>query len=213
MKQRIHISIAFGDAILPVIECEDGHQRVPLKPIVDQIGVKWEIQRNKVQPETYLGRRLGTQTTTSRCGDVPKNTEKAQEFTPLKGGELSKKAGNPTHLCIRLDRVTAFLNTINPENVRAMGNHDAADWLEAKHKEWDDALHQYETAGLAINKNHFSSIAAKEKGYLRMVSVIREKNKTEDIHDRRLIAKVLKDMAATHGIDYQTDLLDDQQSA
>jgi hypothetical protein len=187
-QQRIHISIAFGDTILPVIECEDGHQRVPLKPIVDQIGAQWEGQRRKVQPEKYLGQRLGTQTTTSRCGDVPQ-------------------------ICIRLDRVTAFLNSLNPEFIRVKGNHDAADWLEAKHQEWDDALHQYETAGFAINKSHYSNIAAKEKGYLRMVSVIREKNKTEDIQDRRLIAKVLKDMAATHGIDYQTDLLDDQQSA
>lgn len=29
----IHISIAFNDAILPVIQCEDGHERVPLQPI------------------------------------------------------------------------------------------------------------------------------------------------------------------------------------
>lgn len=80
MKQRIHISIAFGDAILPVIECEDGHQRVPLKPIVDQIGVKWEIQRNKVQPETYLGRRLGVQVPTLKCGGSP---QKRGNFEPI----------------------------------------------------------------------------------------------------------------------------------
>lgn len=135
MKSPIHISIAFGDAILPVIDCEDGHQRVPLKPIVDQIGVKWETQRLKIQPEHYLWQRLGA------------------EITTLKGGETWGKQGNPTHLCIRIDRVTAFLNTLNPQNIRGMGNHDAADWLEAKHSEWDDALHHYETDGFAIKES------------------------------------------------------------
>jgi len=194
-KQRIHLSIGFGDAILPIIECEDGHQRVPLKPIVEQIGAQWETQRKKVQPDKYLGRRLGA------------------EITMLKHGEIPQKQGNPTHLCIRIDRVTAFLSTINPENVRAMGNDSAADWLEAKHEEWDDALHQYETAGFAVNKSHYSNREAKEKGYLRMVSVIREKNKTEDAGDRRLIASIIKDMAETQGLGYQTDLLDDQQQS
>lgn len=194
-KQRIHLSIGFGDAILPIIECEDGHQRVPLKPIVEQIGAQWEGQRRKVQPESYLGRRLGAEITTLKCG------------------EISQKQGNPTHLCIRIDRVTAFLNSLNPENIRSMGNDSAADWLEAKHQEWDDALHQYETAGFAINKSHYSNREAKEKGYLRMVSVIREKNKAENDTDRRLIASIIKDMAETHGLSYQTDLLDDKQQS
>jgi hypothetical protein len=39
---------------------------------------------------------------------------------------------------------------LNPENIRGMGNNEAADWLEAKHAEWDDALHQYETNGFAV---------------------------------------------------------------
>jgi hypothetical protein len=193
-KQKIHISIAFADAILPVIECEDGHQRVPLKPIVEQIGAQWDRQRKKVQPETYLGRRLGAEITIPRYG------------------ELSQKPGNPTHLCIRIDRVTAFLNSLNPEMIRAMGNNDTADWLEAKHQEWDDALHEYETAGFAINKSHFSNQEAKENAYLRMVSVIREKNKTEDQSDRKLISEMLKNMADTHGLSYQPDLLDDLQN-
>jgi len=187
-KQRIHLSIGFGDAILPIIECEDGHQRVPLKPIVEQIGAQWEGQRRRVQPDKYLGQRLGTLTTPLQCGDVP-------------------------HLCIRLDRVTAFLNTINPENVRGKGNHDTADWLEAKHQEWDDALHQYETAGFAVNKSHYSNREAKEKGYRRMVFILREKNKIEDAGDRRLIASIIKDMAEAQGLNYQTDLLDDQQQS
>ena len=192
---KIHLSIAFGDAILPIIDCEDGHQRVPLKQICDVVGINWSTQKRKFKEDAYLTKRLGL------------------EYHPLKGVEICQKPGNPTHICIRLDRVTAFLNTINPENVRAMGNHDAADWLEAKHQEWDDALHQYETAGFAINKSYYSTREAKEKGYLRIMTVLREKNKTQDMGDRRLIATIIKDMADQYGVHYQTDLLDDLQSA
>jgi len=190
-KQKIHISIAFGDAILPIIECEDGHQRVPLKPIVEQIGAQWEGQRKKIQPDSYLGRRLGAQITISSYG------------------ELSQKQGNPAHLCIRIDRVTAYLNSLNPEMIRAKGNDSTADWLEAKHQEWDDALHEYETNGLAINKNYFSNQESKEKAYLRMVSVIRQKARTENLNDRKLMAGMLKNMSEIHGLEYQLDLLDE----
>lgn len=190
-KQRIHISIAFGDAILPVIECEDGHQRVPLKPIVEQIGAQWERQRKKIQPDSYLWKRLGA------------------EITVLKYGELGQKQGNPTHLCIRIDRVTSYLNTLNPQNIRAMGNHDTADWLEAKHAEWDDALHAYETTGVAVNKRQFSNQEARDRAYLRMTAVIRTKTKTEDQNDRKLMSGMLKTMAEQHGLSYQTDWIDD----
>jgi len=134
MKKMIHISIAFGDAILPVIDCEDGHQRVPLKPISDQIGLDWVSQRRKVKDNEYLTSRLGL----LLVGVKPYQNPDIQ--------------GEKAQYCIRIDRVTAFLNTINPLKIRGMGNHDAADWLEAKHAEWDDALHHYETDGFAMRE-------------------------------------------------------------
>lgn len=123
-QQRIHISIAFGDAILPVIECADGHQRVPLKVIVDQIGAQWAGQRRKIDADEYLKQRLGANIETSRCLNKPQ-------------------------LCIRLDRVEAFLNTLNPKMISSKGNSDTAKWLEAKHGEWDDVIHNYEQSGVA----------------------------------------------------------------
>src|SRR5699024_4526860 len=54
---------------------------------------------------------------------------------------------------VRLDRVTAFLNTLNPQMIASLGNQAAADWLKAKHSEWDDALHAYETGGVAYKKD------------------------------------------------------------
>jgi len=132
-NNRIHISIAFGDAILPVVECDDGHNRVPLKPIADEIGVNWQSQTRKLEEGKYLHKRLGV------------------EVTPLRGGDKP-------YICIRVDRVTAYLNTLNPEKIRCKGNHDAADWLESKHDEWDNALHAYETNGFATKAQQSEAI-------------------------------------------------------
>lgn len=62
---------------------------------------------------------------------------------------------------IRVDRVAAYLNTLNPESVRAGGNKVAADWLEAKHKEWDDLIHAYEqSSGDMFRTGHYHKAIA-----------------------------------------------------
>ena len=132
-NSKLHLSIAFGEIIVPIIKCEDGTERVPLKPICDEIGLDWNSQRRKLLADDYLIKRLGL----ILGGDIP-----------LLIAQLGIKK-DP--LLIRLDRVTAFLNTINPQKVRSHGNTSAAEWLEAKHSEWDDVLHQYETYGTASN--------------------------------------------------------------
>ncbi len=118
--QAISLNLNFSGAVLPVVEGEDGHRRVPLKPICDAIGVDWETQRKKVQ-SGYLVRRLGV--CTQPC---------------LWAGQEREM------VVIRVDRVAAFLLSINPDAVRVSGNADSADWLEAKHREWDDLIHAYE---------------------------------------------------------------------
>ena len=132
-SSRLHIAIAFGDAILPVVSCGDGHQRVPLKPIADVIGINWQSITRRLESGRYLNRRLGVEVTPSRGGQKP-------------------------DICIRIDRVTAFLYSLNPEMVRGKGNIEAADWLEAKHVEWDDALHAYETHGVAAKASRSNGL-------------------------------------------------------
>jgi len=138
-QPRIHISIAFGDGILPVIQCEDGHKRVPLKPIAEQIGVQWRSQTHRIQPGKYLYDRLGIE-------------------SRIVNDTANRKATGKTRLCIRLDRVVAYLNSLNPENIKGMGNERAAEWLKSKHQEWDDALHAYETQGIAVRSVSQSSL-------------------------------------------------------
>lgn len=135
MHPRLHLSLVFGDVLLPIIPCADGHPRVPLKPIALHVGVNWKTFHRRLAPGGYLHRRLGVQI-------IHAGEAKSDQAIPLKGDK-------PGQLCIRLDRVAAFLNSLNPEKIRVTGNVAAADWLEAKHAEWDDALHAYETAGIA----------------------------------------------------------------
>lgn len=120
MQQAISLNLNFSGVVLPVVDCEDGFQRVPLKPISDLIGLSWADQHKKMQTP-YFSRRLGV------CvGDIPYAGQTRQM------------------VLVRLDRVAAYLNMLNPESVRAAGNEAAADFLEAKHREWDDLIHAYE---------------------------------------------------------------------
>lgn len=130
-NQRIHISIAFADAILPIVECDDGLKRVPLKPICDQIGIQWKRQKTKLLNDEYLKERFGLVLGIPRYPSIEEKPALREQYL------------------IRLDRVTAFLNTLSPRNIKAQGNVASAEWLKAKHSEWDDALHAYETNGFA----------------------------------------------------------------
>lgn len=177
-KQHIHISIEFNEAILPVIECEDGHQRVPLKPIADQIGINWRTFTRRIDVDNYLNKRLGIY------------------MMPSRGHQKEE-------IHVRIDRVTAFLNSLNPEKIRAKDNHDTADWLEAKHAEWDDALHSYETTGMAFKVNHAKEQSIHIKSF---IEVSKLKLSTENQADRKVLSTMMRDMAEKSGYPYQEEL-------
>lgn len=118
--KSISLNLNFAGTILPVVDCKDGIQRVPLKPICDVIGIAWGNQIKKIKSPYFL-RRMGI------CVD-----------------EIIYAGQTRTMVLIRLDRVAAYLNTLNPESVRSAGNEMAADFLERKHCEWDDLIHAYE---------------------------------------------------------------------
>ncbi|WP_028968021.1 phage antirepressor N-terminal domain-containing protein [Spongiibacter tropicus] len=139
-NERIHISIGFGDAILPVVKCEDGHDRVPLKPICDQIGIQWKRQKTKLLNDSYLTERFGMTLGVPRYPQMDEKPVEREQYL------------------IRLDRVTSFLNTLSPRNINAQGNLESAEWLKSKHEEWDGALHAYETQGIAVKAGNGSSI-------------------------------------------------------
>lgn len=141
MSKMISIGLNFSGVLLPLVDGEDGFQRVPLKPICDVVGIDWANQHKKMQTP-YFVRRMGI------CiEDI------------LYAGQTRQM------VTIRVDRVEAYLNTLNPELIRAAGNTDSADWLEAKHREWDDLLHDYE-------KSMRSEAYSKEMTGLRRANAI-----------------------------------------
>jgi hypothetical protein len=177
MKQ-ISMNLNFSGAILPVVDSEDGFQRVPLKPICEAVGVEWARQHKKMQTP-YLARRLGI------CVE-----------------QMYYAGQTRLMVLIRLDRVESFLNTLNPELIRSAGNVDAADFLEAKHLEWDDLLHLYELGKGDLFKERSSRITTVRA----FVSALKVKNATPDPVDRKAVSAILSGLARDLDIPYQQEL-------
>lgn len=157
--KHISISIEYAGLTLPVVKNEAGVDCVPLKPLCDLFSLKWESQRMKVS-ETFYAEYLGV------------SVQKAWVATPLKGGASGEFQ---EQTCIRLDRVAAFMMTISPVRVRANGNEEGATFLKAKLNEWADALHDYETFGVAHNPRHADAvIAARRANAIANVAKIKD---------------------------------------
>lgn len=186
------IVIHYAGLDLPVVKTEDGTEVVPLKPLADLFGLKWEAQREKVN-DGFYPRYLGI------C------TQKAWVATPFKGGASGE---NQEQTCIRLDRVAAYLMTINPDRVRAKGNEVGAVYLEAKLTEWADALHDYESVGLAINTHHLALENQRMKVRQHIVNLIKAQQASADPANRKLVASLIQEAATKAGYEYTPDLLD-----
>lgn len=137
----ISLNLNFAGAVLPVVDCEDGFQRVPLKPICDAMGVEWRSQQRR------FGGPAGGITPPQVGENEPEQPPSGSYLTRLLGvcvGDIPYAGQTRQMVLIRLDRVAGFLLTINPERVRAAGNEDGAAFLERKHQEWLDLIHAYE---------------------------------------------------------------------
>lgn len=137
----ISLNLNFSGAILPVIECADGHQRVPLKPISDLFGLDWKSQKRKI--DASAGGQKSPESGDPGGASPPRKSYIAT-LLGVTIEEIFYADQLRQMLCIRLDRVAGFLFTINPEMVRALGNEDGAAFLEQKHQEWLDLIHAYE---------------------------------------------------------------------
>lgn len=150
MKQ-LNYSIHYAGFVLPIYRGKDEVNYTPLKPISDALGLKWQEQRKKVTESAFLVRRLGISGM-----DIPtSNHENTADLAHSGTVNSTSNAKNPTYaleLFIRVDRVAAYLMTINPDRVRAVGNLSGADMLERKIEEWDNALHDYEELGFAVKR-------------------------------------------------------------
>lgn len=185
MKTIIH-SFEYAGMWVEVLKNEQGEDVTPLKPIADLFGLQWPKQHKKVTAGEHFKRFLGV------C-IVPRYYAGAQKRD---------------HLCILLSRVASYMMSLNPEQVRAQGNAEGADFLEKKLTEWADAVHEYELLGVAYNANHAKSQEALRKQRMTFVQMVSVKNKTENMKDRWAVSHIMKKMADEMGIPYQPDMLD-----
>jgi hypothetical protein len=179
-RSAVRINLEFAGAVLPVEINEQGQHVVPLKPICDAIGLEWERQRKKVS-EPYLSKRLGS------CTVQMLWAEKHREM-----------------ICIRLDRVAAYLNTVNPESVRGQGNESAADFLEAKHAEWDDLIDAYER-GFGILAKGSKATAKKQPDVRDFLSVLRAEKQTDSEPERKVLHLLARKIASDLGAPFEEE--------
>lgn len=156
--KHIAISIEYAGLTLPVVKNEQGVEVVPLKPISELFGLNWPRQHSKMQEE-WISEFLGV------C-----------VLHMQYAGEQKRQM-----VCIRLDRVAAYLLSLNPAKIRSAGNESGAAFLKAKLIEWADALHDYETLGSAHNPRHADALLA-----LRRANAIANVAKIKDAALRRV---------------------------
>lgn len=174
--RHVSICIEYAGLTLPVVKNEAGVEHVPLKPISETFGLHWATQHAKMQEE-WKSEFLGV------CVlDTPYAGEQKRQM-----------------VCIRLDRVAAYLMSLNPVKIRAAGNESGAAFLKSKITEWADAIHDYESFGSAHNPRHADArLALQRTGML--LKALRQRANTRNPSDRALIDATITRLAAESGL-------------
>lgn len=127
--------IRFHGLLLWVLE-HDGADYVQAKPLADLAGIDWRRAKSTLQ-------------------DADNAVLSAVKWLqpPVFASEAGLKTPAPKPvLCLRLDRARMYLARIQTSRMRANGNITGADLLLALQEEWAQALHDYETHGVAIKR-------------------------------------------------------------
>lgn len=172
--KKITFVIEYAGLDLRVTRNAAGDPVVALKPITHLFGLQWERQRKKLAGSPYYTRFYGVCTVHMYGAGSQKNGFDGT-CTPDMGGADGQKR---EQTCILLSRVAAYLMGISPDQVRAHGNINAADFLEARIEEWANALHDYEELGMAVNLNHVKTQDALRRQRSAFAQMIGVKNKT-----------------------------------
>jgi hypothetical protein len=123
--------INFHGLTLAVVEHES-IEYIAAKPLVDLTGIQWTRARKTLFSDDnailYATKELNMPIFDGF--GIPRDTK--------------------TAVYIRLDRSTMFLARVNTAQMRANGKENAADALLKLQIEWAEALHNYETNGIAF---------------------------------------------------------------
>lgn len=159
---------------------------VTLKPIVEAIGIDWRNVKRNLENEDnqklYGAIALLSPTTDNFGGHMTQKTPVETTSNTNFEQKNEQKAQFSEDFCIRLDRVHMFLARVNTAKVRSAGNEQVADYLLALQQEWADALHSYETYGVAV-KNSFNENTKQLKTLVDILS------KLTDSQQKAIISK------------------------
>lgn len=113
----------------------------------------------------------------------------------------SRCPGNEA-LYIRLDRSRMFMARINTNQMRSHGNAEAAEWLLNLQIEWANALHSYESNGIAVKKSN-------REARVELVGLMKARElatPTERVAFDRLIRNAMAEVGCVMEIDPQQAL-------
>jgi len=190
-------------------------QYVSLRPIVDQIGLDWRTQKKVMLDDDnvlFYGTLLleDGQILQAPCKYDLKNaffpshdSENVQKPAVFFAGDAQKDT-----VFIRLRRVQMYIARISIGNVRGRGgNESAAEFILALHEEWAEALHEYETNGIAIKQGHSNQYI---KDVRALIATINQKDKSASKADSKRLAQLIDNMFEKLGYPYQLDEDDEE---
>ncbi len=152
--------ISFHGTHMMVYSYQD-RDYVPAKAVSDIAGIDWRNTKKSISEgdnqHLYGVIRLSMSKIDNLGGDITPQAD--QNSIDLIGvdTENNKNSLLMDVLCLRLDRVQMFLARVNTSRLRSHGNIEAADYLLSLQTEWAQALHSYETHGIAIKSSLFNN--------------------------------------------------------
>jgi hypothetical protein len=136
-------------------------QYIPIRPIIDLIGTDWRTARKSLingdnadlfgTTSLLVAKIDNSGGGTLEIGGISTRLDNQSDANNIQKDDLIEI------LCIRLDRVHMYLARVNTSKLRVHGNIKSANYLLNLQHEWADALHDYETHGIAVNKSVFDN--------------------------------------------------------
>lgn len=180
--------INFHGLNLLVVEY-DGVEYIYAKPLADLAGLAWRSAKKAIIEGDNV-KLYGTVTL------------KHPSF--VAGGHASMTQSDGIY--IRLDRARMYLARINTKHMRAQGNVDAADNLLNLQVEWAEALHAYETKGIALKESRKEEI---RQSYLRLKTLLASRKDAGDVKEKQAITSLINEELEALGV--APDSYDDPQ--
>ena len=186
--------IRFHGMTLLVVE-NGGKHYVEAKPLNDLVGLNWRTTRPTITSGDnvilYGIRRLvppsfnvlGSPSTPESASGSP-----SVDVSGIAGCPQTANLDGPSEgvLHILFERVQMFLARVNTSQMRVQGNVTGANYLLALQIEWAQALHSYETNGVARKNGH-------KEGLAELMGLYKVRSLAETPGERAALAALFRD--------------------